>query len=555
MALRQALGELAQPEMRGGTVRLLLVSLVAAASEGVGFVLLVPLLSSLEPEAMQGAMPPFAAGLELPVLLALFVVLIAVRAAAEVWRAISVQDLSRALVDGLRMKAVRSLLGARWQWLSGMREGQAEALLATDIDRCAYAVEMLARLTRLALALIALMAAALVVSLPAALVAIAGGLLAYLLFAPVRRKARLLGEDLSIRHDAIHARLSRTTRGFRVIKSFEKEAQEAALLEEGFSSLRTTEHAYVRSSAQAQAVLQIAGAVLAAIAIWVAVSRLSMPVPTVLALAAVFVRALPLVGQLQASAQGWAHAAPAFENARRLIEVADAHAEPAAETTAPQLRTSLTLRNVGVSFAGREGALTGIDVEIPAYSLTAVCGPSGSGKSTLADLCSGLTGPDTGTIAVDGQPFDEPARRSWRSRTAYVQQETVLLGRTVRENLLFAAPEAEDDRLWSALERTNANFVARLPGGLDCPVGALGRELSGGERQRIALARALLRSPDLIILDEATSALDPESENAIAEALRAMTADRTVLAIAHRGILPDLADKVVWLDRGRIAVP
>ena len=554
MALRQALTELARPEMRGGTLRMVLASLLAAASEGIGFALLVPLLSSLDPGAMDGPGIPFANQFGLPALLALFVALIAVRAVAEYWRAISVQDLSRALVDGLRMKAVRSLLGARWRWLAGLQEGEAEGLLASDIDRCAYAVQMLAGLVRLVLALLALMAAAAMISLPAAFVAIAGGVVAYLLFAPVRRKARAIGEDLSTRHEAVHARLSRMTRGLRVIKSFEKEDEEAALLETGFRGLRHTERAYVGSSALAQGVLQIGGATLAAIAIWAAMERLAIPLPAVLALAAIFVRALPLIGQLQASAQGWAYAAPAFENAGKFIAAAEAHREPAVQIDAPRLRSSLSLKGVEVDFPDRDGALEGVDLDIQANTMVALCGVSGSGKSTLADICSGLTEPDAGTIAVDGEVLNASALRSWRSRTAYVQQETVLFGGSVRDNLLFADPSADDERLWNALQEANADFVARLPGGLDCRVGASGRELSGGERQRIALARALLRSPDLIILDEATSALDPESEKAIAQALRAMTSRRTVLAIAHRGLLPEIADHIVRLERGRVAL-
>ena len=555
MALRETFRQLRQPAMRRGTINLVLASFVSAASEGAGFVLLVPLLASLDATTGQASILPAGLELQLPVLLALFVALVALRAGAEVWRALSVQDLSRALVDSLRMKAVQGMLGARWRWLSGLREGEAEALLISDIDRCAYAVEMLASLVRLTLALAALLAAALVVSPPAALVAAAGALLTYLLFSPVRRRARAIGEDLSERHDAIHANLSRTMRGLRVIKSFEKESEHASLLDHGFSSLRRTERAYIGSNALAQAILQIGGAIVAALAIWAAVAKLSIPLPTVLTLAAIFVRALPLVGQVQAHAQGWAHAAPAFDNARRFIEASQAHADTAASAPAPNFRTVLSLRDVGVRFAGREGALGGINLDIPANCLVAICGPSGSGKSTLADICSGLTSPDTGTIAIDGESLEGAMLRSWRSRTAYVQQEPVIFGGTIRDNLRFADAKATDDCMWAALEDAHAGFVREIPGGLDCPVGATGRELSGGEKQRIALARALLRSPDLIILDEATSALDSASEKAIAEALRQMTRKTTVIAIAHRGLLPELADQVIRLERGRVVAP
>ena len=137
----------------------------------------------------------------------------------------------------------------------------------------------------------------------------------------------------------------------------------------------------------------------------------------------------------------------------------------------------------------------------------------------IADLLGGLVSPDRGRVLVDGVVLDGGARQGWRSRVAYVQQEAVLFSGTVRDNLLWAKPGASQAELDRALDRAAAGFVHDLPGGLDCPLGEGGRALSGGERQRIALARALLREPDLLILDEATNALDAASEAVIADAV------------------------------------
>ena len=178
----------------------------------------------------------------------------------------------------------------------------------------------------------------------------------------------------------------------------------------------------------------------------------------------------------------------------------------------------------------------------------------GAGKSTLADLCAGLTGPDAGAIAVDGVALTETNRVAWRRRVAYVQQEPVLFSGSVKDNLLFVEPEADEAQMIQALEAAHAGFVHSLPGGLDCDLGNAGRALSGGEKQRIALARALMRKPDLIILDEATSALDADSEEAIAAALRGLAGQTTVIAIAHRGLLRDMADRVVTLENGRLTI-
>ena len=538
---------------RSNFVRLGLLTLIVAASEGLGFVLLVPLLGALggkAPDLPGGLALP---ALSLPALLGVFVLLVTIRALAEIHRRLALHDLRVRVVDGLRLKAVKALLGARMRWLNTLAEGEAEALLVSDINRCGYAVELFGSLVRLALALAALGLAALVISPWAALAGLAGGALAYALFAPVRRQARQLGEALSAGYDALHARLGETLRALRVIKSFGREDRQARLLAEEFGGLRRTERAYVRSGATAQAVLQISGALLAALAIWLALERFAMPLASILVLAALFVRALPLLGELQASAHEWAHSSPAFERAARLIGDAAGHAEPQSGVAAPSLSRNLELRDVAVAYAPERPALTGIDLSIDARSLTAICGPSGAGKSTLADLCAGLTAPDAGQILIDGTPLGDDTRAAWRGHSAYVQQEPVLLSGSVRDNLLFARPDAGDALIAGALEEANAGFVHTLPGGIDCDLGNAGRTLSGGERQRIALARALLRDPELVVLDEATSALDPVSEEAILVALRRISASRTVIAIAHRGRLLDIADRVVTIAEGRIA--
>ena len=145
-------------------------------------------------------------------------------------------------------------------------------------------------------------------------------------------------------------------------------------------------------------------------------------------------------------------------------------------------------------------------------------------------------------------------RQAWRSKVAYVQQDPVLFTGTICSNLAWADPAASEADLRQALADASAQFVEALPHGLDSTVGENGRQLSGCERQRIVLARALLRHPELLILDEATSALDRENESAIAEAITRLRGRLTILIIGHRGALQEIADHVVSLESGRVAV-
>ena len=551
--MRHPLGDIVRIGGRGSFGRLALLSFVAAASEGLGFVLLVPLL------AQAGGTPvalPF--GLALPdlslgLLLGAFVALVTLRACVEIARRLSAQDLRVAVIDGLRMRAVDGLLHARWRWLATLRHGETEALLITDIDRAGYGVELVTRLVRLALALVALGLAALAISPAAALTGMAAGALALLFFAPLRRRARTLGEALSHQHDRLHSRLGETLAALRVIKSYGREDRTARELGSDLAALRAVERSFVRDSALGHAALQVSGAMVAGALAWLALAVLDLPLPILLPLAAIFARGLPMLGEIQASWQGWHHEAPALERALRMIAAADAQVEQPALATDIRLASGITLTGATVAHSASRRALEGIDLAIAARQLTVLTGPSGAGKSTLADLAAGLIAPDSGEVLVDGIPLTAANRRSWRTRVAYVQQEPVLFSGTVRDNLLWAAPEASEEDMRRALAEAAAQFVHSLPEGIDCDLGEGGRALSGGERQRIALARALMRNPDLIILDEATSALDAASEQAIAAALHAMTETRTVIAIAHRGLLLDIADRVVRLDAGRIA--
>ena len=168
-------------------------------------------------------------------------------------------------------------------------------------------------------------------------------------------------------------------------------------------------------------------------------------------------------------------------------------------------------------------ALENINIQIPANHMTAIVGPSGAGKSTLIDLLMGLNQPEKGEVLIDGIPLTNDNLLSLRRSISYVPQDPFLFNATVRENLLMIEPNASEEQIWEALEFSSAaEFVKKLPQGLDTLIGDRGIRLSGGERQRIVLARAILRKPSILVLDEATSALDTENERKIQEAIESL---------------------------------
>ncbi len=218
------------------------------------------------------------------------------------------------------------------------------------------------------------------------------------------------------------------------------------------------------------------------------------------------------------------------------------------------LRGEIVLEHVTFSYPqGREVALQDISLTIAAGETVAFVGESGAGKSTLVNLAIGFRQPTAGRVKLDGLNLSELDLRTYRRQIGVVPQTTLLFNGTLRENVSYGLESVSDATLWHVLEDANlAEFVRSLPRGLDTPLGESGTRLSGGQRQRLAIARALVRNPRLVILDEATSALDTESEQLIQGALTRLTKGRTTLIVAHRFSTIRHAHRIVVLQKGRI---
>ena len=247
----------------------------------------------------------------------------------------------------------------------------------------------------------------------------------------------------------------------------------------------------------------------------------------------------------------------ALASAERIFEIIDIRPTVLEKSNArelPRIEGKIEFQKVTFSYeAGQEKVLDQVNLLIKPGEVAALVGKSGAGKSTLVNLIPRFYDPQEGKILIDGYDLTDLKLESLRSQLGIVPQETILFSGTIRENIAYANPDAPFEEIIRVAKMANAHdFVSELPEGYDTLVGERGVRLSGGERQRLAIARALLRNPKILIFDEATSSLDTESEKLVQEAMKRLLSGRTTLIIAHRLSTVQHADKIVVLDRGKI---
>ena len=267
----------------------------------------------------------------------------------------------------------------------------------------------------------------------------------------------------------------------------------------------------------------------------------------------VLFRMMPLVPQLNGARQELSRFQGSIDNIKQLLTTKNKTYLTDGTIQFARLKQSIEFVAVDFGYNPQELILHNITLSIEKGKTTALVGASGAGKTTLADLIPRLYDPTRGQILIDGMDLRSLEINSLRHKMAVVSQDTFIFNNTVRYNIAYGLENIDEAQIWQAAKLANAlDFIEEMPEKMDTLLGDRGVRLSGGQRQRLAIARALLRQPEILILDEATSALDSVTERLIQESLARLSVGRTVIAIAHRLSTIVNADKVVVLDRGRI---
>jgi subfamily B ATP-binding cassette protein MsbA len=354
----------------------------------------------------------------------------------------------------------------------------------------------------------------------------------------------------------VNAHIQETLSGIRLVKSSSAEARERGRFHDLTDSHFRTFLRAALARALAAPITEMLAAAGTVILLWYGARLVVQGDLT----GAQFVGFLGLSMKLYAPVKNVAKfpatAQPGLVAAERVFEFLDAPVEirdrPGVRSF-PGFLEELAFDGVSFAYRGGENVIHGLSFRMPRGTVTALVGPSGAGKSTVADLIGRFFEVTDGRILIDGTDIRDIRISDLRSQLGIVSQETVLFHDTVRANVAYGRPGASEEEIEAAARAANAHdFITSLPQGYDTLVGERGTELSGGQRQRLAIARALLMDPPILIFDEATSALDTESERVVQAAIARLLVGRTVLVIAHRLSTIQRADQILVLEEGRL---
>ncbi len=560
--VRATLGLLSGTVGRRRVAWLLVLQVLTAIFEGASLVLLVPVIQALG-GGSRFSVPGLSLHLTLARAFAMVLIVVILRGVVQ-WRAtVLAVEIRLATIDRLRLALIDDLYRADWTYLSGQRRSDVIANLTTDVERAHNAVAMVLRLFVGSFIMLATGAVALLVAPKAGALALVAAAIIVVLAARSTRNASALGKVMTERMAGFGAALADSLTSARVMRAHGAEQAWSDLVSAEAARVREVRRNFVARSTLVGSVLTVV-AVVGVLGLVLIGRSAGLSLAELATLLIVATRLLASSQSLLLAAQTFANDVPALERLSDFRAEVLQHPERVAAELSDEERQRirvvregghraaglLELHGVGITYdEGSDPALEGIDLEVAHRGLVTVTGPSGAGKSTLLDIILGLLVPHRGEMLVDGAPVVDLA--AWRARVGYVPQQTVLVPGTVWQNMVWSlqpGASLSEEAAWAALETAClADVVRGLPGGLQAPLAELA-ELSGGEQQRLAIARALVRDPELLILDEATSALDRATEARVLA--NVLDGRRAVLMVTHRA-LSENPGTVLRLDRGR----
>lgn len=544
---------------------LVILGLVAFLFEGLGIYLLLPLLQTLSGDGSlageTGANPAIAIasrwaadlpqGQRVAALVAAIVACVLLKALTSLVSQIAYSYAGSRFGHDIRVATYGAILDADQGFLDGQAPGALLNTLATETWRVSQGLQALSFLILNICAVVIFLGLMLALSWPMTLAVGIGVAVILTIVHFVTAPAKEAGIAAVQANEHLASRISEGLAGLRTIRLFSRERDELARFTDASGAVR---RAFLRmevlNAVPAPLMEVLFALLLGALLIWQGTGGL----PSLLVFLALLIRLQPHAAALMHARVALLTMGGALDNVVATGTAARFRPLRSGELPAPAPQHEIALAEVSFRYPGAEaGALSAVTATIPARRTTAIVGPSGAGKSTILTLVCRLADPTAGAVLVDGQDLRSFDLGSWRQRIAVVPQDVFLFNTTIRENIAYGRPGASEPEIVAAAKAAFAHdFIAALPDGYDAVVGDRGMRFSGGQRQRMALARAILARPDVLILDEATNALDGMSERFVQDALDQQSGTRTVIVVAHRLSSVERADHVIVLDHGHV---
>lgn len=546
---------------------------VGAVLEAFGLVLIIPVISlAIGPDLPSGKIGKAAAtalqavGIDtrfgrLALLLGVFGVLLILRAVVISIRDVKVVALQTGFVEALRLRIAQSLVGAPWEQVVRLRHSRITHLMSGDIQRIGAMTQFFLQFIVSGAMLVAQCILVLAVAPAFAALALTLLFLGAIAFLPIIRRAHAMG---SITTNANLSLLDSTAQflgGLKLAISQNLQNRFIDEFQQSLHELTRRQIDFFRQQSRVRVTLMTLPALAAGGLVLLGFGVFHLAPATLIALVLIISRMIGPVSQLQQGAQQLVNVLPAYEKTkeleRELTTVPQLRLHQAAAMTLPE--GAIEVRNVSFRHAPENAGeaargVEGVSLTVQPGEIVGITGSSGAGKTTFADMLVGLFPPQQGQIFFAGAALEGAVLTAWRNSVSYVSQDPYLFHDTLRRNLVWANPQSSEQDIWQALSLVGADRLVRgMENGLDTVVGERGTLLSGGERQRIALARAILRKPRLLLLDEATGAIDIEGERRILENLKRLRPRPTIVTIAHRTESLALCERVFRFEAGRCA--
>lgn len=541
-----------------------------ALFNGVGTALIVPIMLSLlgqdailrdGPPIFQLLLSPFK---ELPetyryvamAIAALF--LIVLKNLSNYLSALASSVLSRSLTSDMQRQGLEIILGVDLEFFSKNQVGELMNRLGGEMNRAANSITTAIRLIVTAITVLVFLGLLLSISWQLTIVATILLPVSSLVSQFLVRKSRIYSRALTKINGLYSGGIVELISGIRLVKSTVSEEREFQRFSDFIEEREKLNLKIQMNSGLVGPVAEVIN--ISVLFVLVLLARLLFQ-NQISSLAAIMVtylvllsRLLPFISQLNSNRNQLAQTSASVDIVHDLLRRDNKSFMPNGVLQFPGLSNCIEFRQVNFKYPNsHERVLHDINLTLPKGTTLALVGASGAGKSTLADLLPRFFDPTDGEILVDGQNLKNFDLASLRAAMGIVGQDTFLFNNTVRYNIAYGKLEATDAEIWEAARRANAyDFINHLPQGLDTMIGDRGVMLSGGQRQRLAIARALLQDPEILILDEATSALDTVSERLVQQAIDELSRDRTTLVIAHRLSTVQKADQIAVMEKGRV---